>query len=146
MTQESNTLKLVRMAATRIAMVLFRNNVAQGWVGKSVRLKPGQTYTARGGERIVFDPRALHAGLIVGSGDGIGWDSIVITPEMVGCRVAVIVSAETKSKDGRLSDEQKNWRDRILADGGIAVVCKSESEFVEAITRVRTDPSKFFPK
>lgn len=130
---ESNILKLVMMAGTRAGSVLFRNNTGQGWIGRSRRLKAGETLKAHGGELLIYDPRPLHAGLCVGSGDLIGWHTVTITPEMVGRRVAVFLSAETKSAKGRLSGEQKNWQHQIRAAGGVAIVCRSADEFTEAL-------------
>lgn len=130
---ESNILKRVMFAVTAAGAVAFRNNTGQGWIGRSRRLKQGETLRAIGGELLIYDPRPLHAGLIVGSGDLIGWRTVTITPEMVGRRVAVFLSAETKSATGRLSGDQKNWQHQVRAAGGIAIVCRSADEFTELL-------------
>lgn len=101
---------------------LFRNNVGTGWTGPGFNLKPGQVYKAQGGERVITNARPVEFGLVKGSGDGIGWDSIVITQDMVGRTVAVFVSLETKSKSGRATKEQLNWLQQVQAAGGIALI------------------------
>lgn len=97
---------------------LFRQNVGLGWVGRIVK-RTADTVTLK-------DPRPLHAGLMKGSADIIGWLPVVITPDMVGRTVAVFVSVETKAeKGGTLRDEQEHWRHVVHKNGGIAGVVRS---------------------
>lgn len=135
---ESSLLRNVMLEACRIveaSVRLFRNSVGQGWVGRSRRLRPGEVYRAEGGEVLITDPRPLHAGLIKGSGDAIGWTSITITPEMVGRRLAVFTSVETKvPKTGRLEPDQRNWHAQVLAAGGYSIIARSEAD-LEALKR-----------
>jgi hypothetical protein len=93
---------------------LFRNNVGLAWAGVMI---------ARIREAITLrDPRPIKFGLHPGSGDLIGWQSVEITPEMVGRKVAVFLSVECKFGTGRESAAQKNWRKRVTEAGGIAFV------------------------
>ena len=69
--------------------------------------------------------RLVRYGLVVGSGDLIGWQSVVITPAMVGQRFARFVSIEVKTPTGRLSPEQETWQAAVQKAGGIAVVARS---------------------
>jgi hypothetical protein len=69
--------------------------------------------------------RLVRYGLVVGSGDLIGWQSVVITEAMVGQRFARFLSVEVKTPTGRLSPEQETWRQAVLKAGGIAVVARS---------------------
>ena len=101
---------------------LFRQNVGTGWTGPGFNLRPGQTYTAQGGERVLTQPRLVEFGLVKGSGDAIGWRTMTITSEMVGRRVAVFTSLETKSRAGRATKEQLNWLQQVQAAGGIALI------------------------
>lgn len=101
---------------------MYRNNVGSGWAGPGFTLRPGQTYTAKGGERVITVPSFIEFGLIKGSGDGIGYDSITVTPEMVGRKIAVFASIETKAGKGRAAKEQAAWRDQVRAAGGIAII------------------------
>jgi hypothetical protein len=74
------------------------------------------------------DPRSgrvIRYGLVTGSADLIGWQSVVITEAMVGQRFARFLSVEVKTPTGRLSPEQETWRQAVLKAGGIAVVARS---------------------
>ena len=82
------------------ALRLFRNNVG-------VCLDTGVRY-----------------GLLPGSGDAIGYRSVVVSPDMVGKKIAQFVSVEFKSERGRLSAEQKRWIDNVNDAGGDASVVR----------------------
>lgn len=91
---------------------LWRINNGIGWIG---------TIISRTKEKIVLsNPRrfmSVEKGLHV---DQVGFDSVIITPEMVGKRVAVFVGCELKATaNDKLSDDQINTRELIVAMGGI---------------------------
>ena len=69
--------------------------------------------------------RLVRYGLCTGSADLIGWQSVVITPAMVGQRFARFLSVEVKTPAGRVSPEQETWRQAVHKAGGIAVVARS---------------------
>ena len=74
------------------------------------------------------DPRSgrlVRYGLHTGSADLIGWQSVVITPDMVGKQFARFVSIEVKTPKGVLSPEQEIWLAAVQKAGGIAVVARS---------------------
>lgn len=71
------------------------------------------------------DGRVIRYGLITGSGDLIGWRSVVITPDMVGQRIAQFVSVEVKTPKGTVRPEQQVWADNVRKAGGIAVIARS---------------------
>ena len=96
---------------------MFRNNVAVSWVGDVTELKDGSV--------LIRNARRLHAGLCEGSSDLIGWRSLIITPEMVGERIAVFAALEVKSKTGRATAGQKNFCERVIEAGGLAGIVKS---------------------
>ena len=57
-----------------------------------------------------------------GGGDHIGWETVEITPDMVGQKFARFVSIEWKrDKGGRRSDAQVLWADDVRKSGGRAV-------------------------
>jgi hypothetical protein len=124
---ESGVLKMVRLAAAKVGTVLFRNNVAFAWVGDQVtRLE--------GGRVILHNPRPLHAGLIIGSSDLVGWHSVTVTPEMVGRRIAVFTGCETKkNKSGHVSRAQRNFLKKLRDAGGIAIVATSDEDFLKGL-------------
>lgn len=124
---EHRTQNEIRLAIGADA-ALFRNNVAQAWVGETSRLRDGSV--------LIKNPRILHAGLFKGSGDLIGWRSIVVTPEMVGQLVAVFCSIEVKPpKGGRVTAEQRDWADKVNAAGGFAGIARSPEE-AKSILRI----------
>lgn len=64
-----------------------------------------------------------------GAGDYIGWETITITPDMVGQKVARFTSVEMKDeRGGRVSDEQRHWAEVVNASGGRAVIVSSPAE------------------
>lgn len=63
-----------------------------------------------------------------GAADLLGFKSVVITPEMVGQKVAVFLSIEVKSKTGRPRADQLLWRDLVRRFGGIAGVARTPEE------------------
>lgn len=71
--------------------------------------------------RVFFKGDWITYGLSPGSGDLIGYHSVIVTPEMVGQRVAIFASVETKRRQGgRKGEKQVNWAEQITAAGGIA--------------------------
>ncbi|MGO8269233.1 hypothetical protein ACC862_24025 [Rhizobium ruizarguesonis] len=122
----------IMLALSKAGRLVFRNITAQGWAGKSFELKAGDRFTAPTKCRVVLDPYPINAGLCVGSGDIIGGESIVITPDMVGSTVLVFASWEVKSGTGRPTEHQKNFANRIRELGGIAEIVRSEEEAVSA--------------
>lgn len=62
---------------------------------------------------------------IKGLHDYIGWHEVVITPDMVGKKVAVFASVEGKSEDGELRPEQITFLQAVRRAGGIAFVVRS---------------------
>ena len=64
-------------------------------------------------------------GLAKGSADLIGWRTVIITPEMVGQRLAVFTSIEVKTPTGRVRPEQHAWMAAVSGAGGIAGIARS---------------------
>lgn len=63
-----------------------------------------------------------------GASDWLGWVSLIITPEMVGMRVAIFTAVEAK-KDGEDADEnQDKFIKLVLAAGGRAGVARSAED------------------
>jgi hypothetical protein len=79
------------------------------------------------GARVVY-------GLTPGSSDLIGWNSVEITPDMVGKRVAVFCAIEVKTQTGRLSRAQENFLEAVKRAGGRAGVARSVEEAQQIIT------------
>lgn len=115
---ETNVLKTVQLFAARIASLrLFRNNTGTAWTGNEMtRLKNG--------DLLIKDPRPVHFGLFKGSSDLIGWDTVTVTPEMVGTKVAIFTAIEVKTAKGRATDEQKHFIETVNLSGGKAGVAR----------------------
>ena len=65
----------------------------------------------------------VPTGLCVGSGDRIGWQTVKITPDMVGRHIAQFVSIEGKAhKESNIREGQIEWRDVVRAFGGAAMI------------------------
>lgn len=125
--RESEISQRIRLAISKDTnAVIFRNNTANGWAGKS--------QPAKGGGRFLPDARPLRCGLCKGSSDLIGWTEVEITPEMVGKKVAIFTAIEVKTNTGRVTQEQLNFVQKIKSSGGIAGIAKTPFEAVQLIT------------
>ncbi len=127
---ESATMRRIQIALSRETRATsFRNHVGSGWHGKLV--------SHRDGRAVIEGARPLHAGLCDGSADLIGWAEVLITPDMVGRKVAVFTALEVKSPAGRPTDEQRNFLQRVKTAGGIGEVVRSEDQAVAAVRLYR---------
>lgn len=72
-------------------------------------------------------------GLGPGTGDKIGFKSVVITPDMVGLTVAIFCSVELKATDGILKEHQREHLEEVNAAGGIAFVARSVERIYEVL-------------
>ena len=111
---ETTLQQRIRLAlGTHPELRLFRNQV-------------GQLPDPRTGRMVQF-------GLARGSADLIGWRTLVVTPEMVGQRIAVFTSLEIKTPTGRLTPVQRNWLGAVQQAGGIAGVARSVGDALRII-------------
>lgn len=120
----------IMLAMSKRNAKIFRNNVGVGWQGKS--------YKRPNGDLVIENPRPLHAGLCVGSSDLIGWRSVVVTPEMVGKRLAVFTAVEVKQPKKKPTEAQSNFINLVLSQGGYAGVATSEEEAIDVL-RIRPE-------
>jgi hypothetical protein len=105
--REQSIMQRVQLEATRKGWRVFRNNV-------------GQLLDARG--------VPVRYGLMVGSGDLIGWRPVTITPDMVGQQLAQFVSLEVKGPRGVVSEAQQRWAGMVERAGGLALVVRGAEE------------------
>ena len=94
----------IRLACGRGAVRLWRNNT---------------------GALVDQQGRFVRFGLCKGSSDLIGLRSVVVTPEMVGQRIAQFVALEVKTAQGVVSPEQQAFLRLVQELGGVASVCRS---------------------
>lgn len=125
---ESKIQSNVRLAASKLGVKLFRNNIGKGWIGKSIVIKGNQMVSVVKGDVIIKNARRFHAGLYKGSSDLVGWKTVTITKDMVGHKVALFVSAEVKTAKGRVSRDQDHWLKTVNRAGGIAGVVRSAED------------------
>lgn len=117
MTESQTQALILRALGSRDDTRLFRNQVGGAWMGKP-----------RGEVLLLSEARFVQCGLVVGSGDLIGWHSVTVTPEMVGRKLAVFLSVEVKTDTGRVRPEQKTWMENVRKHGGIAMVARNVEE------------------
>lgn len=116
MNAETDLQQRIRLAlGLRSDLRLFRNQV-------------GQLPDPRTGRPVQF-------GLARGSADLIGWRTVVVTPEMVGTKLAVFTSIEVKTPTGRLTPAQQAWQRTVLAAGGIAGIARSVADAFTILER-----------
>lgn len=99
--------KILRALGGRADVRIFRNQVG--------------TYRLENG-------RVITSGLCKGSADLIGWQTVTITPEMIGQQIAVFLSVEVKGEKTRVTPEQTNWAAVVKKCGGKSVVARSLQE------------------
>ena len=75
-----------------------------------------------------YTGRLVTFGLARGSGDLIGWRTVVVTPDMVGQQLAVFTSIEIKTPIGRIAPAQQHWLQAVRSAGGIAGVARSVAD------------------
>jgi len=72
--------------------------------------------------------RVVSYGLHNGMPDTIGWMPVVVTPDMVGTRVALFVGIEAKRHDGRVSEDQRRILTALETAGAVQGVVRSVAE------------------
>lgn len=110
---------------------LFRVNAGMGWAGK-IRSQTAKTM-------ILSNPYPFHGGP-AGTSDLIGWHSVVVTPSMVGRKLAVFVACETKAGRRPLTDEQAKFLAAVEAAGGVACCARTEEDLAAALDAVGGAP------
>lgn len=116
--RESDIQAEVMIALSRAGCVVWRNNVAQAWVGEYARTRTGDV--------LIKNARPLHAGLCVGSSDVIG-----IAPD------GRFLAVEVKSKRGTVTDDQHRFIEAVIRAGGVAGVARSAGEAVALLTNAQ---------
>jgi hypothetical protein len=106
---------------------LFRFNAGMGWTGLQIKKiydldKIVQMFRHQKeipDFLLLTEPRPFH-GAPTGFSDLAGWQTIEITPDMIGQKIAVWKSVEVKTKKyHKLSPAQEKFRDLVRRMGGI---------------------------
>lgn len=117
----------IMLACSRGSARLFRNNTGQGWIGKAEHLGDGSV--------LIHDARPLHAGLVRGGSDLIGWRSVRVEQHHVGRILALFTAIEAKTGRGHLTAEQRAFIQAVIAAGGLAGEARSVHEAEEILSR-----------
>lgn len=127
---ESNVLKGTILELSKNPDYRFwRNNVGMAWQGSKL--------VWRKKNLLIVDAHPVTFGLCPGSHDLVGLKSVVITPDMVGQRVAVFSTIETKRpKGGVISTQQKNFATVIRSLGGLSVFAKKPADAVDGLQQM----------
>lgn len=145
MASESNVQRLA-WAAVASTTILFRVNTGRAWLSgmgpPGVRKLTDGSVHIQAARPIAMGFARPSGDPVTGTSDLIGWSSVVVTPDMVGCRVAVFTAIETKkSKGGRTSDDQANFIAQVLKAGGIAGVANSPEAARSIVSGYRPAPA-----
>lgn len=113
---EASILARVRIALSQAGAVVFRNQVG-ALRDKQDRLVRFGVGPANGG-----------------GSDLIGYLSVLVTPDMVGVRVAIFLAAEVKAPDGIATTAQKHFLETVRAAGGVGMLVRSDTEALAALS------------
>lgn len=110
--KEADIMRQIQLAVTAEGARAFRNNV-------------GQVEDITG--------RVIRFGLCPGSSDLIGWVPRIVTPDMVGRRVATFLAIEVKRPGGRATDQQLQFIEAVVNAGGIAAIACAPDQVKEIL-------------
>jgi hypothetical protein len=105
---------------------MFRNTVGGAWQGSN--------FSIRKGKLVSGVARFVRYGLAPGSSDLIGPQSVLVTPQMVGMKVAIFAAIETKSEDGIDADNQRRFLEMVQSLGGMSGIARSVEEAKKIVT------------
>jgi hypothetical protein len=134
--KESNILKRIMLELAGKATV-FRNNTGQAWVGNATVVRQPRTVHVSPGDVVIREARPLHAGLVKGSSDLIGWTKVRMLPRHVGRDFALFTAIEGKGASGRVTPEQENFINQVARAGGLAGIARSPEDAVQIVSTVR---------
>lgn len=125
--QETNIVNTIMMDISKDGARVFRN--VRGGFYPIAAIKPiiaaimSKNWNLAG--TLIRTLRPLQAGLIMpGASDLIGFTPIVITPEMVGSKIAVFTAIEVKTDTGTVSDDQERFIRVVNENGGYSGVAR----------------------
>ncbi|HET6725908.1 MAG TPA: VRR-NUC domain-containing protein [Gammaproteobacteria bacterium] len=135
--RESKIWRQIRDALSCGPRRIFRNEVGNG---VAIRHKHPFTRQAIISECIALAEKRggsgsrIAFGLARGSGDLIGWETVEVTQEMVGTKVAVFTSIETKTATGATRPDQAAWLEAVNRAGGKAIIARSVEDARQGLT------------
>ena len=131
-TREHDVQNSIRIAISSTGTgVSFRCNVGEAWTGDVTNNLDGSV--------TIKNPRRFQSGLPVGFSDLFVVIPTIITPDMIGRKIAISGFIEVKNEKGRLRPEQKNFLSQMQSLGARAGVARSPEEAIK-ILRGGGDP------
>lgn len=115
--------KKIQLMASSLGHRIFRCNRGIGWVGKSIRFSEVMKIEVQPGDVLIKKARPLHAGLVDGNGDYIGYSS-----------TGKFISLEIKTDTGIISPDQITWCDAVNHSGGIAGIVRDEEQAFDLLS------------
>jgi len=121
-TPEQSVSKAVRLEAAKAGITLMRNNTGVAYDERGVPVRFG----------LANDSAKMNQ--VLKSHDLIGWTPVVVTPQMVGSKVAIFTSREVKRGGWRYTGTatelaQLKFAELVLADGGDAAFACGPGSF-----------------
>lgn len=117
---EDDIMRKIQIALSTVGARVFRNNVALAWAGKVYKPARVETVTVGPNDVVIRNARPIHAGLIEGASDLIGWS-----------HDGRFVACEVKEGQGRTTKAQDNFINAVKAAGGIGMVARSNEEALQ---------------
>lgn len=121
---EQHLRKAVLTAISGLGARLFRVNTGLAWAGKA---------EVHGTTVFIRDAYPVRMGLVEGGSDLVGWTPVVVTPDMVGERVAVFTAIELKVGKTATTEDQDRFLARVAEAGGAATVARSVGDAVDLV-------------
>lgn len=128
---ETDLMRRLQIAASRLGARLFRQNTGMAWTGKIEKGWPGRRVVMRHGDVLLRNARPFHAGF-KGMSDLGGWTPVTITSDMVGETVAVYAQCEVK-ENAKPTKKQIAWIKAVNAAGGRAGIVRCEADLIRIL-------------
>ncbi|MBA3993403.1 MAG: hypothetical protein C0469_07735 [Cyanobacteria bacterium DS2.3.42] len=130
MSDEKSVRDKVRVGASKAGACTFANPSGKGWQGKAKGL-PDKSVIIPNARRVAYGLGVANN--LPGSPDLVGWLPIVITPEMVGKKIAVFVGIECKDQKD-VEPEQEKWLLILQRAGALCGVACNEEDAHRIVT------------
>jgi uncharacterized protein (DUF2345 family) len=130
---EKSILHKTMVAVSKVGVRVFRNTVGLAYQGKPIRFTEDTTVVCHPGDILIRSARTVHAGLITGSSDLIGWTCREITEHDMGKVIAQFTAIETKAGNNALEEEQRQFLEVVRDSGGLAIVARSPEQAIERL-------------
>ena len=124
--RENSIQARIRLAVGKLRDVrLFRNNRGFAYQGSVVLQTQDQI--------ILKNYRKMEFGLVNGASDLLGWSSVIVTPDMVGRRVAIFTAVEVKQPGKDMQPEQKQFVRAVREAGGRAGMAVNDWQALDIV-------------